>query len=469
MYDPSLKRRTFLRGALAAGTSAAILPSRAFGASPNEKLNLACVGIGNRGEQVVDELAKTGLVNVVAICDTDMGAPHTRKSMGRFPKAKQFQDFRVMFDKMADEIDVVSIATPDFSHFPIAILAMSLGKHIYVEKPLAATFRENQLLMDAEKKYKVAAQMGNQGHSEANYFQFKAWVDAGVLKDVTRITAFMNNPRRWHDFTAEKLLKEGAAPLPDTLDWDTWLATSAERDYNKNYINGQWRCWYDLGMGALGDWGAHIFDTAHEFLELGMPVKVTPTLIEGHSEKIFPQASTLAFAFPERDGKPACEMTWYDGVDNLPPLPENFGSAVVDPSIPPPSSGKIDTKKAPPGKVIYAGEGLVFKGGSHGSTLQIVPNENSEKLVGKLPEVPKSPSNHFKNLLLAAKGEEKCRSNFAVAGPLSQVMNLGVIAQRLNREVKFDPATSKVIGDDTAAALLEGPPPRKGWEEFYKL
>ena len=306
-----LPRRTFLKTMLAAGAGA-FLPSATWRltaqtggatAAAGRRVNLACVGIGNRGADVVEELHRTGLANVVALCDTDMGAKHTQKILKRFPDVPRFQDFRVMFDKMGKEIDAVCIGTPDFSHFPIAMHAMALGKHVYVEKPLGRTFRENQLLMAAEQKYKVATQMGNQGHSEANYFQFKAWTDAGIIKDVTQITAFMNSPRRWHGETAETLLAKGKAPVPDTLDWDLWHSATKEREYNKNYVNGQWRCWYDLGMGALGDWGAHIFDTAHEFLKLGLPEEVVPTL-DGHSDLIFPQASTLVFKFAAREGMP---------------------------------------------------------------------------------------------------------------------------------------------------------------------
>lgn len=467
-----IPRRSFLKRSLAVGAASVMVPRLTWAASvkaaPNERLNLACVGIGNRGADVIKALEATGLANVVALCDTDMGAPHTLETLTTFPDVPRFQDFRVMFDKMADGIDAVSVATPDFSHFPVTILAMSLGKHVYVEKPLARTFRENQLLMQAEKRYNVAAQMGNQGHSLANYFQFKAWVDAGIIRNVTRITAFMNNPRRWHGKTAASLLKDGAKPLPDTLDWDVWLTTAANRDYNENYINGQWRCWYELGMGALGDWGAHIFDTAHEFLDLGLPEQVDPLNIDGHSDTIFPQASTLAFKFPARGDKPPVELTWYDGVDNLAPLPDSFGQAVVDPNIPPPSAGSIDTRKAPPGKVIY-GEDLTFKGGSHASTLDIIPASKARDMKSKLPEVPESPSNHFANFLKSAKGEETCRSSFAVAGPLSQMMCLGVIAQWLNRPVKFDRSTREILNDATANQLLIGPPPRKGWEEFYRL
>src|ERR1017187_6376824 len=196
-----MHRRSFLKGILATGTVSIITPRLLFGAdaSPSGKVNLACCGIGNRGAEDVKALHDTGLANIVALCDTDMGAPHTQGVLKMFPDVPRFQDFRQMFDKMGKDIEAVSVAVPDFSHFAIAMMAMSLGKHVYCEKPMGHSFRQIELMMQAEKKYKVAAQMGNQGHSEANYFQFKAWTEAGIIKNVTKITAYMNSSRRWHD------------------------------------------------------------------------------------------------------------------------------------------------------------------------------------------------------------------------------------------------------------------------------
>ncbi len=467
----NLRRRTFLKSVLTAGAASVFAPRLLFGASTTNKINLACIGIGNRAAEDIAMFHKTGMVNFVALCDTDMGAPHTQATLKLFPNLPRFQDFRQMFDKMAPDIDAVCIAIPDFSHFPAAMLAMSLGKHIYCEKPMAHSFRQIELMMAAEKKYNVAAQMGNQGHSEANYFQFKAWTEAGIIKNVTKITAFMNSRRRWHDtarFAFSKLTDYlPAEPIPSTLDWDCWLATAQQHAYNHGYVNGDWRSWFDFGNGALGDWGAHIFDTAHEFLHLGLPTEVEPTL-KGWNPFIFPQASTLAFRFPARDTMPPCELTWYDGLNNLPPLPANFGASVVDPNIPPPSKGSIDTKAKAPGKVIY-GDGLTLKGGSHGSTLQILPSEKANEIKGKLPKVPKSPSDHYVNFLRACKGEETCRSNFAVAGPLCQTMALGVVAQRVNAKLEFDPATKRITNHKVANELLAGVPPRPDWEQYYKL
>ena len=480
MNSNEVSRRSFLKKAAAISAAASAMPTilasvqgsaktiplKPVGA--NERVNLACCGIGNQGAGIIREFHKTGLCNIVALCDVDMGAPHTVRIMEMFPEARRFQDFREMFDKMGNQIDAVTAGVPDHSHFPIAITAMKLGKHIYSEKPLGRTFYENELLIKAAKKYpKVATQMGNQGHSEGNYFQFRTWVDAGIIKDVTAITAHMNSSRRWHGWDPNIKSFPSAEPIPETLDWEKWLTMAQPHEYNHDYVNGQWRCWYDFGMGALGDWGAHLIDTAHQFLDLGLPYEVNPVKLEGHNPFFFPMASTLLFRFPARGAMPACDITWYDGVDNLPPIPEGFGVAGLDPNIPPPSSGTLEAKLNP-GKIIYS-KTLTFKGGSHGSTLSIIPEAKTKEMASSMPEVPRSPSNHYKNFLLACKGEEKTRSPFEISGPLSQVFSLGVMAQKLGVKIEFDRKKKKITNNKLANSLLAGPPPRKGWEQYYKI
>lgn len=464
-------RRAFLKTTTAATAASAVpfIHVAAQGtATPNEKINLACCGIGNRGADVVFALHATGLCNIVALCDTDMGAKHTQKVLAKFPNVPQFKDFRQMFDKMSNQIDAVSVGTPDFSHFPISMMAIRLGKHVYVEKPMAHTHQQIDLLMAAAKKYKVATQMGNQGHSDGNYFQFKAWTEAGIIKNVRKIVAHMNGTRRWHKWNGNVTALPPAEPIPETLDWDTWLSQVAYHDYNKKYINGDWRCWYDFGNGALGDWGAHIMDTAHEFLNLGMPTEVTPIKLEGWNPFVFPMASTLSFKFPERGAQlPACEILWYDGTKNLPELPEGYGTSLSS-DAPPSGGGSSAVSSLGPGKEIYTDD-LIFKGGSHGTTLSIIPEAKAKDMASQLPVVPKSPSNHFKNFLLACKGQEVCRSRFEVAGPLCQMMGLGILSQRLNTKLVFDRTTRQITNNKQANGFLIGPTPRKGWEQFYTV
>jgi predicted dehydrogenase len=474
-----ITRRTFLKTGglatvgLAVGGLNALNSMTASGAArvagANKRVNLACVGVGNRGADIINEFEKTGLANIVALCDVDLGAPHTQAILSKYPNVRKFKDFREMFDKMGNEIDAVAAAVPDHAHFPIAMLSIALGKHIYIEKPMARTFYEVELLVEAAKKHpNVVTQVGNQGHSEANYFQFKAWKEAGIIKDVTKVTAHMNSERRWHSWDDKIYRYPEEEPVPSTLDWDTWLSAVPYHEYNKKYHYGDWRCWYDFGLGALGDWGAHILDTIHEFLELGLPYEVNPLKLEGHNDYFYPKASTILFRFPERKKMPAVDVTWYDGVNNIPAVPAGYGVSEIDPNVPPVAGWTLQPAKLNPGKIIYSKD-LIFKGSSHGSTLSIIPEEKAKAMASQLPEVPKSTSNHFANFLLACQGEEKTRSPFEIHGSLSQVFSLGVIAQRLNTKLLFDRETKQVTNNAFANAMLTQVPPRKGWEEFYRL
>lgn len=470
-------RRDFLKqmGMAAAGLSMgsvgamAAQPSNGNNAAPKgDKVKIAFIGIGNRGEQDVDEFARTGMIDVVALCDVDLDGKQTQKVLNKYPKAKRFRDFREMFEKYGQHFDAVVAAVPDHIHFPIAMMALDYGKHIYLEKPMTRTFIEAELLMQKARKHpNVVTQVGNQGHSEANYFQFKAWKDAGIIKDVTAITAHMNNPRRWHGYNPDMhKLPEGQA-VPKGMDWNTWLGACQWHDFSDKYHQGNWRCWYDFGMGALGDWGAHIIDTAHEFLDLGLPYEVSLVYEKGHNDFFFPFSSTILFRFGARGNMPPCDITWYDGIDNLPELPKGYGGSEFNADIPSTNQGNTPKAQLNPGKIIYSRD-LTFKGGSHGSTLSII-GDKAEEMKSRLPEVPKSPSNHFENFLLACQGREKTRSPFEINGVLSQVFCLGVIAQRMNKQLFFDPRTKQFTNSPFANALLSGMPPRKGWDDFYKV
>ena len=435
-------RRRFLGTALAAGSAPLVLPSRVWGEeAPSRTLNVAVVGgVGAR------HVGRQSRARVVALCDIDdrrMGGARENH-----PDAQVYNDFRKMLDEMRDDIDAVAIGTPDHSHFPIAILAMSMGKHVFVEKPLANTFHESELLMAAEKKYQVACQMGNQGHSGGNYHQFKAYAEAGILDNVTKVVSHFNRGRRWHPWGDVTGYPEGQ-PVPEGLHWELWHTTAEERPFSGRFHPGNWRGWYRYGMGAIGDWGPHILDTAHRFLELGLPTEVELVHVRRHNAYIFPYETTLRFRFPARGEKPPVEVYWYDGTANRPPEGERSGTA---------------------GKVLLGGK-YDFAGGTHSSTVRVIPEERREEVERELPDFS-TGSNHYQNFVLAALGEEQCRSSFDVAGSLNQVFNLGVIAQELGLEgetLAFDPQTKRFVDHEAANKLLNWPPPRKGWEQYYQL
>lgn len=469
-------RRDFLKGVGLATAGLSISPSDVFAMTSKqtkeaktEKVKIAYIGIGNRGEQNIREFAKTNMVDVVALCDVDLQGKQCQKVLEMYPNAKRFTDFRKLFEEYADHFDAVAASVPDHIHFFVAMMALKYKKHIYLEKPMIRTFQEAELLMEmARRNPQVATQVGNQGHSDANYFQFKAWMEAGIIKDVTAVTAHMNNDRRWHKYDPNMIKMPEGDPIPAGMDYDTWHGGVRYHNYSKLYHQGDWRSWYDFGMGALGDWGAHILDTVHEFLNLGLPYEINLLYSKCHNEFFYPYSSTILFRFGARGNMPPCDITWYDGVENLPPLPKGYGKSELAADIPTTNQGVYKEEKLNPGKIIYSRD-LIFKGGSHGSTLKIIPEKKAREMADKLPVVPKSPSNHYVNFLRACQGTEKTRSPFEINGVLSQVFCLGVIAQRLNTQLFFDPRTKQFTNNAFANAMLSGMPPRRGWEDFYKL
>ncbi|WP_404307942.1 Gfo/Idh/MocA family oxidoreductase [Neorhodopirellula lusitana] len=444
-------RRSFLKAA--AMTSAAIGTSgihTANATESNDKVNLAIIGCSGRGGSIGSEAIKTGMVNVVALCDANPS--RTARFKAQHPGAKVYDDFRKMFDEMGDQIDACTAGTPDHTHFPITMRAIAENIAVYVEKPLAHTFEECELLIAAEKKHNGICQMGNQGHSSSQRMQFKTWVDEGIIKNVRRVDACMNRPRRWHPW-GNVTGFPAAEPMPAEMNWDVWTGTAPMHDYSNRLDGGNWRGWYDYGNGAFGDWGPHTLDSVHRFLELGLPFEVRADKLEGQNDFIFPMATTIAFEFAERGpDMPAMSINWYDGVDNKPPQPE-----------------ELEGKKSVPacGKVIY-GDDLTFIGGTHSAKLSILSDTDRKET---LPEISagNTNQNHMRNFLLAAMGKEECNSKFAVSGPLTQVFMLGCIAQRLGGTLSFDTEKKEITNNERANQLLKGHPPRKGWEEYYTL
>lgn len=461
-----MNRRSFLKGIAAAGV-APMFPGcfSPRGYVANGKVRLAAIGVGCQAWYDICQLTKNSdLCELVALCDTDMGAKHTLPAIMAFPGLPRFRDFRSMFDKMGDCIDAVLVGTPDHSHFAACMHAMKMGKSVYVEKPLANTFRECELLMEAERKYGVICQMGNQGHSGANYWQFKSYYETGVIKDVTKIVSHMNNERRWHKWDGKVYSLPKAEPVPSMLNWDEWLSVMPHHEYSHDYTIGEWRNWFDFGDGCMGDWGAHIIDTAHRFvLNSELPTEVAISNVTGWSRYVFPINNTLTFKFPGNARHRDVTLEWWEGVKNQPKVPRNFlykTNAGLFPASA--ANDGMEEPKLVPGKEIYQSDGTAWQGMSHSSPLMLIGDKDA-----KLPEYYDPQCNHWRNFLLAVRGEAEANSPFRIAAPLSQVFTLGCIAQRLNRGFKFDPVSKRAIGDDEVNLYLDGPAPRKGWEEYF--
>lgn len=466
-----MNRKTFIKS-LASVTTLPFLPACiSFG---RDKVRVACVGLGCRAWDVINSLEDTGLCHVAALCDTDLGGTQCVEALKRYPTLPRFSDFRKMLDKMEGKVDAVIVSTPDFSHFPALMDAMRRGLAVFSEKPLAHTFEECELLMAAERKYGVVTQMGNQGHSGKNYWQFKHYVETSVIdvSKLTRLVAHMNSPRRWHKWNGKVDGFRRGEALPNGLDWDTWLGTAAYHDYSKDYVQGEWRSWFDFGNGCLGDWGAHTMDTMHRFFSLGLPTEVQIKNVEGWNPFVFPMQDTLVYKFPAVGRRPAIELEWYEGVKNVPTFGKGYKYLSGD-GIPASGAGTSAKKgQLMPGKYFELSDGMAWEGTSHANPILMCGDSN------EVPDYPYKDTpatapdlDHYRNFLRAVMGEGRARSPFMVSAPLSEVFCLGCIAQRLNRSFRFDPVNKQVVGDAAANALLKGAAgtPRKGWEEFYKV
>lgn len=461
-----MNRRSFIKSLAAVGAMPllpACFSSKAYLA--NSKVRMAFVGIGCQGWYDMQQFGLfPALFETVALCDTDMGAKHTQNAIKAYPLAARFTDFRKMFDKMGDQIDAVMVAIPDHSHFAVAMEAMRRGKAVYVEKPLAHTFEECELLRLAEKKYGVVTQMGNQGHSTVKYHQFKHYVETGVVKDVERVVAHMNNARRWHKWNGKVEKLPGPDKMPATLDWNSWLSSVEDHAYSEEYMMGEWRAWYDFGSGCMGDWGAHLIDCVHQFLLKGdLPTEVNVVNQTGWNRFVYPMSSTLNFKFAANSLHDDFELDWYEGAKNLPPLPHGFVWDNAWGDIPKSSANEDVPPSLHPGKEMYQRDGKVWQSLSHKHPLHVVGDYGR-----KLPDYPPEFCTHYEGFLRAVRGEMQTLSPFSVAAPLSQIFTLACLAQRLNRSFRFDPVEKRVIGDKQADAMLRNAP-RKGWESYYDV
>ncbi len=429
---------------------------------PSQRINLACIGAGGRAEAVIPGLCAKGNAKAIAFADVDLSSGRIGATLKKFPDVKLFQDFRVMLDKMGDDIDAVSVVTPDHTHYVAALDAMRRGKHVYVEKPLTHSFKEAEMLMQAEKKYGVVTQMGNQGHTSAGSEQFKHLLEKGIIRDIVKIEAW-KGPGLWF-MEAEKRISAypKGEPVPKSLDYELWCGPCAMKPFSRLYDPFSWRGFYLYGNGMLGDWGAHLIDFTQDWLKLGLPTKINALKMTDHNDVIFPLASQLSMEFPARgEGMPACEMIWRDGVGYEPELDERYWSVDAAGNKRKPGLGDAGT-------LLYRKDGsYVVQRGSHGSASRIYPIEKMKEF-GADMKAKEPESDHMESFIQACKGNGKTQSPFSVGGELTQLLLLGVVCQYLNKNLVFDPATKRFEDNDQANAILDGPPPRNGWAEYYK-
>ena len=443
--NKGISRRHFFYGSLLAGA----VPVAGFGSvaslthlgykSPNEILNLAAIGAGGKGWT---DINATKTEHHVALADPD--DKRAERAYKMFPDVPKYKDFRQLLDKEAKNIDAVTVSIPDFMHGAVAMWAMERGKHVYCQKPLTRTIWEARELNAAAKKYKVATQMGNQGYSGEGARQCCEIIWSGEIGNVTEVHAWTNRPI-WPQ-GPEVIPVE--APVPETMDWDTWLGISETRPYSPAIAPHHWRGFPEYGCGAIGDMACHILGTPNMALKLSNPISVECLEQEGKGQYTFPKKSTIRFDFPARGSMPPVKVFWHDGCKEQPRIE----------GIPP---DQLLGDKDINGSVFIGEKGFVTTG-CYGERSRLMPDERMADY--KMPPqlLTRSPG-HYRDWIRACKGGDPACSNFSVAAPFVEWMLLGVIAMKYEGKLEWDPIKMRITNNPEANRYLK-PTFRKGWK-----
>ncbi|MBM82298.1 MAG: NADH-dependent dehydrogenase [Planctomycetaceae bacterium] len=427
MMTEKITRRDMIRttAVASAGLYLGTASSSRAEQSPNEKLNIACIGIGGRGR---DNLNGVKSQNIVALCDVDES--RGGKSFGQFPKAQRFVDYRKMLDELDKSIDAVVVSTPDHTHFHPSMLAMSMGKHLYCEKPMAHSVWEVREMTNMAAKMKVATQLGVQRHTLQNMHRSVEIVQAGLIGDVSEVHCWVGGDRGMPKVPNDK------PEIPAGLNWDLWLGPASFRPYHKTYCPYGWRFWWDFGTGETGNWGCHILDIPYWALGLTYPNRA-----EGSGPPIHalttPKSMTTMLHFPEQN----VDLHWYHAKSG-PPILKQLGM----------SPKGMNT-------LFIGSKGNLLTGFSK---LKLYPEEKFADIKRPEKSIPNSPG-FYNEWFASCKGGEMATCDFSYSGPLSETVLLANAAYRSGGGFDWDAKNLKSSGNDKAPQFLTSEF-RKGWE-----
>lgn len=431
----NISRRNFIGTTTLATAAFTIVPRHVLGGpgykAPSDTLNIGCVGIDGKGETDIEGVSSE---NIAALCDVDMSKGLEARK--KHPKANQYQDFRIMLEKEKG-LDAITVSTPDHTHAVIAMAAMQMGKHVFVQKPLTKTVYEARKLAEAAKKYKVITQMGNQGHAGEGARLVNEWIWDGAIGDVSEIHAWTNRPI-WAQGEIER--PEAIPSVPTELDWNLWIGPAAFRAYHPDYHPFAWRGWRDFGTGALGDMGAHILDQPFSALDLGDPKTIHASSTR-FSDESFPLASVVTWTFEGKKDKPDIKLIWRDG-GILPPRPENLepGRKLGDDG----------------GGVIYYGSKGNLMHSVYGEQPRLFPETFMQEYNRPEKTIPRSPGIHEEWIEAIKKGT-KSTTDFEYSAKLTELMLLGnvaILSQEHNTILEWDAKEFKFTNLEAANELL---------------
>jgi len=424
MASKNYPRRKFIQTSALGLAGFTIVPRHVLGrghVAPSDKLLIAGIGAGGKGEGDLSEFSHSKNVVIVAMADVDDRA--AAKSRKRFSKANYYNDFREMLDKEKDNIDACSISTPDNTHAVATLAAMQLGKHVYTQKPLTHDIYEARILTEAAKKYKVVTQMGNQGGSGDGVRRTQELVASGLIGDVTEVKCWTNRPV-WPQGIPTPT---GKFDIPKELNWDLWIGPAKMIDYNPAYLPFNWRGWWAFGTGALGDMACHIMDPVFRCLPILYPSSVECSVAsiwkamwdDTANQDSCPPSSIIHLSYPRTDGKPGeIKVSWHDG-GLLPERPDEL--------LPEEDFGNWD------GGVLFIGSKGKLLADCYGANPRLLPTKLMKQTDLPPETLARVPEGHYLqwvNACIAGYGNAKTSSPFEFAGPFTESILIGNLAIR---------------------------------------
>jgi hypothetical protein len=479
MKSSNLSRRQFIRYSAATTAIFGTAPAFLRGQNLNSKLNVACIAVGGKGGSDTAHVAGHG-ENIYAICDVDK---NTLEGAGKkYVGATRYNDYRKLLEEAGGNIDAVTISTPDHHHAIAASMAMKMGKHVYVQKPLTHSVSEARYLRQLAKEKKIVTQMGNQGSAGPGLRRAVEVIQAGIIGKPLELHVWSNRPI-WPQGMDRP---EGEDPVPDTLDWDIWLGPAPLRPYKKGVYHspgatGRWRGWKDFGTGALGDMACHTVNMPFRALKLGYPNLVECEEVSDAKPETYAKTSRIRFEFPAREGLPPLKFWWYDGnprdtdVKPLRPSPDLTQDIIA-----------LRTSLPASGCLVIGEKGRLFSGDDYGFAFHFRMNDEKElkahqtkEADGKVVEheairdipmsIPRLASSgdegHKKEWLDAIRANKPNMpfSNFDVAAYLTEIILLGCVAVRVGAGKRLDWDGPNMKAKNADVASLVKRQYRKGW------
>ena len=451
----SLARRDFLKftSATTAGfwTAGCGTSSEAIAQSPNERVNIACIGVGGKGRVDSRDANKYG--NLVAICDID--AERLDASAAKYPNAKKFFDYRELLAEMDSKIDAVVVSAPDHHHAPASIRAMRMGKHVYCQKPLTHTVAEARLMRETARQFGVVTQMGNQGTAADGFRAGVELLAAQPVGLIREVHAWTNRPFKYWKQAPDIVARPQERPaVPAHVHWDLFLGPAPERPYHGVYHPHDWRGWWDFGTGSLGDMACHTSNLAFMGLKLGLPTRVSAESAEVNPET-FPAWATIRYEFGPRGNLPPVVLTWYEGAKNG---ARNLPHRDLLHGIDPPSSG-----------MLFVGEdGSILTPDDYGVQQILLPQDKfasyqrPEAQFERLGGNEERDDQHKREWVRAIQGGPRPLSNFDYAATITESMLLGNVAVRSGQTIEYNPVTGMITNDSSLNQWLDTGH-REGW------